>query len=89
MLLHKLGFRQPSASLLMCNNNGAIVLTEDASFHAKVKHIDIAYHSLHECITRCQLKVHYVCMHKNIADIFTIALAKKDHGHLYSYLGLQ
>lgn len=86
MLLNELGFGQPSASPLMCDNNSAIVLTEDTSFHAKVKHIDIAYHSLCECIARCQLKVHYVHTHENIADIFTKALAKKDYGRLRSYL---
>lgn len=80
MLLHELGFGQPSASPLMCDNNGAIVLTEDTSFHTRVKHIDIAYHSLRKRIARCQLKVHYVRMHENIADIFTKALTKKDYG---------
>jgi hypothetical protein len=89
MLLSELGFGQPSASHLMCDNNGAIVLTEDASFHAKVKHIDIAYHSLRERVARRQLKVHYVRTHENVADIFTKALAKKDYGRLRSYLGLR
>jgi hypothetical protein len=89
MLLNELGFGQSSASPLMCDNNGAIVLTEDASFHAKVKHIDIAYHSLRERVARRQLKVHYVRTHENIADIFTKALAKKDYGRLHSYLGLR
>lgn len=89
MLLDELGFPQTSASPLMCDNNGAIVLTEDASYHAKVKHIDIAYHSIRERVTRRQLKVHYVCSKDNLADIFTKALAKKDHGRLRSFLGLR
>lgn len=89
MLLQELGFGQTSALPLMCDNNGAIVLTKDALFHAKVKHIDIAYHSIRERITRRQLKVHYVRTHENVADIFTKALARKDHGRLRSYLGLR
>lgn len=89
MLLQELGFQQPSASPLMCDNNGAIVLTEDASFHTKVKHIDIAFHSIRERIIQRQLKVHYVRTHENLTDIFTKALAKKDHGRLRSYLGLR
>jgi hypothetical protein len=89
MLLHELGFQQASASPLMCDNNGAIVLTEDASFHATVKHIDIAYHSLHERVTQRQIKVHYVRTHNNVADIFTKALPKKDYGRLRIYLGLR
>ena len=44
----------------MCDNNGAIVLAEDASYHANVKHIDIAYHSIRERVTRRQLIVHYI-----------------------------
>jgi hypothetical protein len=88
MLLDALSFSQTSASPLMCDNNSPIVLMEDTSYHVKVKHIDIAYHSIREHVSQHQIKVHYIHTHKNLADIFTKALAKKDHGHLRGHLGL-
>jgi hypothetical protein len=88
ILLDELSFSQTSASPLMCNNNSAIMLTEDTSYHVKVKHINIAYHSIRECASQHQIKVHYIRMHENLADIFMKALAKKDHGHLLGHLGL-
>lgn len=89
MLLRELDFPQLSASPLMCDNNGAIILTEDSSFHARVKHIDMAHHSIRERVTRRQLKLHYVRSKDNIADIFTKALPRKDFDRLRSSLGLR
>jgi len=89
MLLHEIELLQFSASLLMCDNNGAIVLTEDPSFHAHVKHIDIARHSIRECVSLHQLKLHYVRSKENLADIFTKALPKKDFHRLHACLGLR
>ena len=89
MLLHEIEFPQLSSSPLMCDNNGAIVLTEDSSFHARVKHIDIAHHSIRERVSRRQLKLHYVRSKDNIADIFTKALPRKDYDRLRTCLGLR
>lgn len=73
----------------MCDNNGAIVLTEDSSFHVRVKHIDMAYHSIRERVSLRQMKLHYVRSKENFADIFTKALAKPDYTRLRAYLGLR
>jgi hypothetical protein len=88
-LLLELGFIQASASPLMCDNNGAIILTEDSSFHARVKHIDMAHHSIRERVALRQIKLHYVCSKDNVANIFTKALAKKDYECLRNNLGLR
>jgi hypothetical protein len=74
-LLHEIEFTQPSATPLLCDNTGGITLSEDASYHSKVKHIDIAVHTIHERVSRGQIKLHYVKSQNNTADIFTKALA--------------
>jgi hypothetical protein len=89
MLLQEVEFPQLSASPLMCDNNGAIVLTEDSSFHARVKHIDMAHHSIRERVTQRQIKLHYVRSKDNIADIFTKALPRKDFDRLRACLGIR
>jgi hypothetical protein len=73
-LLGELEFTQLSATPLLCDNNGSIVLTEDSSFHARVKQIDIKHHSIRQKVEIGQLKLHYVKSKDNLADIFTKAL---------------
>jgi hypothetical protein len=77
-LLLKINFTQPSATPLLCDNTGGITLSEDVSYHSKVKHIDIAVHSICERVTRRLLKLSYVKSLNNTADIFTKALPRKD-----------
>lgn len=88
-LLLELNFVQPSATPLLCDNTGGITLSEDASFHSKVKHIDIAVHSIRERVSRGQLKLSYIKSMNNAADIFTKALPRKDFERLRTCLGLQ
>lgn len=77
-LLREVNFTQPTATPLLCDNTGGITLSEDASYHSKVKHIDINIHSIRERVALGQLKLHYVKSLNNAADIFTKALPRKD-----------
>jgi len=53
-----------------------------------VKHINLAHHSIQECVTCRQLKQHYICSKDNITDIFTKALPRKNYEYLCNCLGL-
>jgi hypothetical protein len=88
-LLREIDFVQPTATPLLCNNTGGITLTEDASYHSKVKHIDINVHSIREHVSLGLLKLHYVRSINNSADIFTKALPRKDFERLRQSLGSQ
>jgi hypothetical protein len=88
-LLSELEFPQLSATPLLCDNNGSIVLTEDSSFHARVKQIDIKHHSIRQHVSEGRLKLHYVRSKDNTADIFTKPLPRKDFERLRACLGLR
>jgi hypothetical protein len=88
-LLGELEFPQLSATPLLCDNNGSIILTEDSSFHARVKQIDIKHHSIRQHVEQGLLKLHYVKSKDNTADIFTKALPRKDFERLRACLGLR
>lgn len=88
-LLRELEFTQLSATPLLCDNNGSIVLSEDSSFHARVKQIDIKHHSIRQHVSKGRLKLQYVKSKDNTADIFTKPLPRKDFEHLHSCLGLR
>ena len=73
-LIANIGFRQSSSTLILCDNNTAINSSEDPSLHQCVKHIDIKYHFLQECVNMGEITLKYINTNNNIADIFTKAL---------------
>ena len=63
---------EPSA--LSCNNLGTIDLTENPHIGDRSKHIDIAYHFIHELVENGTITILHVPGEVNPADIYTKAL---------------
>jgi hypothetical protein len=62
--------------ILFCDNQSAIALTANNSFHAHSKHIDLCYHSICENVEQKNISIVYKSTNNMTADIFTKALAK-------------
>ena len=88
-LLAGLQLRQPTASPLLCDNNGAIVVSSDPAFHTKLKHTDIKYHFVRERVADGQVYLHRVASKDNVADAFTKALPRKIFERHRDFMGLQ
>jgi len=63
-------------SNLYCDNQGAICLSKDATFHGRTKHIDVHFHFIRQIITSGNIKLIYIPTEKMVADIFTKSLAR-------------
>jgi hypothetical protein len=87
-LVAELGFKQGRPSLLMADNQGAIVLSEDQSNHARTKHIDVRYHFVRERTANGDILVKYVRSCDNVADIFTKPLPPASFTLLRRRLGV-
>ena len=74
---------------LFCDNQGAIRLSSDSTFHARTKHIDVYFHFIHQTISQGYLSLHYIPTNDMIADIFTKSLAFNKFTKFRSLLGLQ
>ena len=59
-LLTGLHHRQATASPLMCDNNGAIILSSDPAFHSKLEHTQIKYKFLHDRVNDGQVYLPHV-----------------------------
>lgn len=59
-----------------------------ASFHARVKHIDVRYHYVRECADRGEIVVSYIQSNDNIADGFTKALDSATFQRVRKNMGL-
>ena len=88
MLLSGIGFPPAASTLILCDNNAAINLSEDPSLHQRVKHVDIKFHFLRERVNSGDLKLSYINTHDNLADIFTKALDTTKFERLRRFLGL-
>lgn len=72
-----------------CDNQGAITLAKDNKFHSHTKHTDLQYHFIREAVDEEKLKLKYIPTSKNVADVFTKALAKPKFQQFVKMLGLR
>lgn len=89
-LLREIGFHNSDSSptTILCDNNAAITVAEDPSLHQRMKHVDIRYHFLRECVNNNEIKLAYINTSNNLADIFTKALDTVKFEKFRNYLGL-
>ena len=59
---------------LYCNNQSAIRLADNPVFHARTKHVEIHYHFVKEKVLHDEVKVRYVKIEDQVADVFTKGL---------------
>jgi hypothetical protein len=59
---------------LLVGNRGAKALSENPVHHSRVKHIDIRYHYIRDCVFEGLIKLTFVPSENNLADIFTKSL---------------
>lgn len=73
---------------LFIDNMSAIRLIKNPEFHQRSKHIDVKFHFIREMYKRGVIDVKHISSDKQIADIFTKAIAKLRFIDLRSKLGL-
>ncbi|KNZ81322.1 Copia protein [Termitomyces sp. J132] len=70
-LLQEIGYDLQDTTMIICNNNVAINLSEDPMLHSCVKHVAIKYHFLFECVALKEIAIQYINTRDNIANLFT------------------
>lgn len=87
-LLACINLPEAKSTVILCDNNAAINLSEDPSLHQRVKHIDIKYHFLRERVHANEVRLAYVNTKNNPADLFTKALDTVQFTRLRGFMGL-
>ena len=70
-ILESMGVRVKLPMLLNVDNTGAINLANNWSTTGKTKHIDVRFHYLQELVDQGMIKLNFVRLEENVADIFT------------------
>ena len=76
------------ATIVHCDNESGIRLSENPVFHNRSKHIDIKYHFLRDCVQRETIRLEYIQTDEQVADIFTKAHCKQSFVKFRDKLGL-
>jgi hypothetical protein len=87
-LAHELGFSQYDATTTFCDNQGTIACTHGPQHHSKMKHIDLRFHFIRDCVQKRQIDVIYVPRTENVADLFAKPLNRIMHRRWVDLLGL-
>jgi hypothetical protein len=73
---------------LLCGNESAIRMVDNAVEHSRTKHIDIRYHFLRDHQQKGDIEIAYVSTHNQLADIFTKPLDEKTLSKLRNELNI-
>jgi hypothetical protein len=89
-LLEEIGYHQRAEPILIhSDNQGALALTKNPTFHARTKHIDIRHHFLREKYEANEIKIDHCGTDDMIADVLTKALPKEKHNGFVLGMGLR
>ena len=76
------------ATLILCDNQSFIKMTENPVFHDKSKHIEIQYHYICDMVKRGAIKLQYVSTDEQVVDVLTKPLSHVKFEHFRDKLGI-
>jgi hypothetical protein len=76
------------ATVILCDNQSCIKMTENPVFHDKSKHIEIWYHYIRDMVQRGVVKLQYVGTDEQVADVLTKPLSRVKFEYFRDKLGI-
>ena len=76
------------STVIHCDNQSCLKLSENLVFHDKSKHIEIKYHYIRDMVQRKAVHVQYLSTHEQVVDVFTKPLARTKFEYFHERLVL-
>jgi hypothetical protein len=76
------------ATMILCDNQSCIKMTENPMFHDKTKHIEIWYHYIRDMVQKGAVKLQYVGIDEQVADVLTKPLSRVKFEYYRDKLGV-
>ena len=76
------------STIIHCDNQSCIKLSENPMFHDRSKHIEMKYHFIRDLVQRGTLKLLYIRIDEQIADILTKPLTAAKFVYFRDKLGI-
>jgi hypothetical protein len=77
------------ATIIYCDNQGAIALAKNPQFHARTKHIDIQHHFVRDKVSEGVIELQYIETESQVADGLTKPLDKIKFERFRKAIGLE
>ena len=87
-LLADLSGHQVDVTVIFCDNQSCVKLSENSVFHDRSKHIDMKYHYIRDIVQKGVVKLQYISTDEQVADIFTKPLARVKFAYFRERLGV-
>ena len=87
-LLADLSGHQVDVTVIFCNNQSCVKLSENPVFHDRSKHINMKYHYIRDILQKGVVKLQYISTDEQVADIFTKPLARVKFVYFQEWLGV-
>jgi hypothetical protein len=75
-------------TVIHCDNQSCIKLSDNLVFHDRSKHIEIRYHFIRYWVQRGAIQLLYIPTNEQVADILTKALPRGKHVYFRDKMGL-
>jgi hypothetical protein len=76
------------STVIFCDNQSCVKLSENPMFHDRSKHIEIKYYYICDRVQKGEVKLQYISTDEQIADILTKHLSKGKFVYFRDKLGL-
>jgi hypothetical protein len=80
---------ESKATIIFCDNQGAIALAKDPRFHSRMKHVEIQHNFVREKVNDGTIQLEYVNTESQVADGLTKALDKGRFQTFRNAIGLE
>jgi hypothetical protein len=80
--------QEMALTVIHCDNQSCIKLSENPVFHDRSKHIEIRYHFIQDWVQRGAVQLQYIPTDDQVADILTKALPRGKHVFFRDKMGL-
>ena len=85
--MQELGFKQQHY-VIYCDNQSAIHLSKNSTFHARSKHIDVRYHWMRDALNDNLFEIEKIHTDNNGSDMLTKTLPREKLGVCCSIVGM-
>src|SRR5260370_22787339 len=86
--LYDINFPPIFVTTILGDNQGALALAINPTFHSRMKHIHVCQHYIRECVEEGSIELEYVPMADQVADVLTKGLQSTKHKRFVKMLGL-
>ena len=75
-------------TVIYCDNQSCIQLSENPVFHDRSKHIEIRYHFIRDYVQRGAMTLQYISIDEEVVDILAKSLGRGKFIHFKDKLGV-